>query len=69
MATTKYELLQALVKSRVEIEGDPAGWHNLALGVLYDIAETWGSEELLADAIFERIAGGLVPGIGDDDGA
>lgn len=69
MATSEYDLLEALIEARVEIEGDPAGWSRIVAGLLRELKIERGSESLLADALFDYIAAILIPKKGVKNGA
>lgn len=61
MAVNKYDVLSALIDSQAKEQGDPTGWHHLLVGVVDELSIHHGSEEDLSDAIYDRIASGLLP--------
>lgn len=59
---TKYEVLAALIEADHDRWGsDDLGLHHVIKGVVGVIAQTHGSEEELADAVYELIADSYVP--------
>lgn len=61
MATTKYDLLAALIEAQGDEQRDEAGWHYVLMGVVHRLGVGYGSEEALADELFDFIADAAVP--------
>lgn len=57
---SKYEVLSALVDAQADQWGDDAGWHHTIVGVINQISTSHGSEEALADSIYDLIADSAV---------
>jgi hypothetical protein len=68
MSTTKYDLLSALIDAQAAESRDEAGWHHILGAVVGIISETHGSEEALADSLFDYIADSVVVKNDDDEG-
>lgn len=59
---TKYDVLIALIEADHDRwGGDEMGLHHVIVGVVDEISTSHGSEEELADAIYDRIAGAYTP--------
>lgn len=69
MATTKYDLLAALIDAQAKEERDEAGWHHVLGAVVGILSETHGSEEALSEAVFDYIADSVVPTESDGEPA
>ncbi|GAA0960263.1 hypothetical protein [Frigoribacterium faeni] len=61
MAFTKYDLLAALIEAQGKESTDEVGWHYLLMGVVHRLGEGYGSEEALADELFNFLAEATVP--------
>jgi len=61
MATTKYDLLKALIEAQGQEPADEAGWHYLLMGVVHRLGQGYGSEEALSEELFDFIASSAVP--------
>ncbi|EQM83407.1 hypothetical protein [Microbacterium maritypicum] len=58
---TKYDVLRALVDLDRDKWGDQMGLHNVITNIIDAISETRGSEEELADGIYDIIAESFTP--------
>ena len=57
MTAMKYKLLAKLIEAEQERWGDDVhSWHEVVIDIIGIVSETHGSEEELADAVFDRIA-------------
>ena len=61
MATTKYDLLAALIEAQAKESVDELGWHYLLMGVINRLGESYGSEEALSNELFSFLADSAVP--------
>lgn len=61
MADVKYKLLASLIESEHDRWGnDVHSWHGVVIDIVNIISVGHGGEDELADAIFARIAAGVV---------
>jgi len=61
MATTKYDLLAALIEAQGKESVDELGWRYLLMGVVNRLGDSYGSEEALSDELFNFLADATVP--------
>lgn len=68
MATpTKYDLLEHIVLNSNEHNLDQAGNYNVVAGIVKTISRSYGSEEELADVLYEFIASCYVTASEDEE--
>lgn len=60
MATTKYDLLAALIEAQGKESVDELGWRYLLMGVVHRLGESYGSEEALSEELFNFLADATV---------
>ncbi|WP_182066790.1 hypothetical protein [Curtobacterium sp. ME12] len=63
---TKYQLLAALIEAESDNRADDAGWHYVLMGIVNRLGETYGSEEALAEELFDLISDSVLPDEDDD---
>ncbi|PZE88784.1 hypothetical protein DEJ00_12700 [Curtobacterium sp. MCLR17_039] len=63
---TKYQLLAALIEAESDNRADDVGWHWVLMGVVNRLGETHGSEEALAEELFNFISDSVLPDEDDE---